>query len=179
MSDDRLAHLEYLRRPSTPVGVANYYVDAARQLGRTTQMVKSLPRDGKCVILLHRLAMKDTIIRIILDNHLDIDYKNIIFISNEESLKESRCRYLPVYVDNSVIDMKTVDYVKSLQPEKRDRDGKFEFKINNDMFDDVGKVYQLLSYSVDKEDTTALRLKIKDGDTYYVRVVPKNQIEWI
>lgn len=53
-------------------------------------------------------------------------------------------------------------------------------RIDNDKWDDVGKVWFVHEYST-SPNTTAVRLTIEDTKTGIIetRVVPQNQIEWL
>ena len=53
-------------------------------------------------------------------------------------------------------------------------------KLDNDRWDDVGKVWAVLEYST-RPDSTAVNLVLEDVKTGEVhsRVVAQNQIEWL
>lgn len=53
-------------------------------------------------------------------------------------------------------------------------------RIDNDMWDDAGKVWEVMEYSP-RPNSTAVHLVIEDTSTGKVesRVVPQNQIEWL
>ena len=53
-------------------------------------------------------------------------------------------------------------------------------KLDNDKWDDVGKVWFVHEYKPNP-DSTSVRLTLEDTNTgeIYSRVVPQNQIEWL
>lgn len=51
-------------------------------------------------------------------------------------------------------------------------------RINNDMWDDAGKVYEVISYQR-MPNSTGVKLQLEYNGVLYNRVVPLNQIEWI
>lgn len=53
-------------------------------------------------------------------------------------------------------------------------------KIDNDKWDDIGKVWGVMEYSL-RPNSTAVHLVIEDTETGEVqtRVVAENQIEWL
>ena len=53
-------------------------------------------------------------------------------------------------------------------------------RIDNDKWDDAGKVWFVHEYS-SSPNTTAIKLKLEDTQTgeIHSRVVPRNQIEWM
>lgn len=53
-----------------------------------------------------------------------------------------------------------------------------KIQINNDLFDDVGKVYKVISYER-QADSTAVRLELEHNGEKINRVVAYHQIEFL
>lgn len=53
-------------------------------------------------------------------------------------------------------------------------------RLDNDMWDDAGKVWFVLAY-ISRPDSTAVTLMLEDTDTgeRHARVVASHQIEWL
>ena len=51
-------------------------------------------------------------------------------------------------------------------------------RINSDMWDDAGKIYNVISYR-NTPNSTAVHLQLEYEGVVYNRVVAQHQIEWI
>lgn len=103
--------------PVTPVEVAWRMVDLGRQVGKTYMLVESLPEDGHAIVIVgnHSMALhiKDTIKRI-WGPYYPIDKLHFVSLEQIRSGKHRLrgLRPMPVFVDNDVLDMLTIEYVK-------------------------------------------------------------------
>jgi hypothetical protein len=52
------------------------------------------------------------------------------------------------------------------------------FKINNDKWDDCGKIYRLISYHKQGE-STGIHVELSINGHTEKRVIPEHQIEWV
>jgi hypothetical protein len=103
--------------PKGPGAVTRRMVDLGRQTGKTWAMVRALPDDGRAIIVVHRMVMKEHIMQMIRDMRgRDYPIKKLTFVTYQD-FPNSRIRGLgprPVYVDNCVLDILVLDYVEQL-----------------------------------------------------------------
>jgi hypothetical protein len=103
--------------PKGPGAVARRCVDLGRQTGKTWAMVRALPDDGRAIIVVHRMVMREHILHMIYDMRgRDYPVKQLSFVAYKD-FYTARIRSLgprPVFVDNAVLDMLTIEYVQFL-----------------------------------------------------------------
>lgn len=124
--DERKTYLRDTRGPyhNTPIEHAAYCVDIGRQLGKT-EMLKAMLRDNvPCVLVVHSHDYGRGLINQLRreDELYTTNWSNIIVVTYDE-IKDGwrNCerlrgidRTLPVFVDNVVFDIITLDFVKFL-----------------------------------------------------------------
>ena len=100
--------------PKTPVQVAYRMVDMGRALGKTRIMIEALPEDGNAIIVVWNRAAVDHIQHAIMDvRGREYPVKALRFMLYEEWKRDRGARFrgrrCPVFVDNSVHDMLSVE----------------------------------------------------------------------
>lgn len=94
----------------SPNRLADFYTYCGRGTGKTYAMVKSLPSDGRCVIICTSLSFRKLILDKIADIRPDIESKNIIFSYSQDGKQiyppiSEADQKLPCYIDNAVCDL--------------------------------------------------------------------------
>lgn len=93
----------------TPRKLAEYYIFVSRKTGRTKALIKALPEDGNCIIILTGVDYQKEILTQINTQRPEVHTKNIKFSYSADG----KGLYppipgdndLPVFLDNSVIDL--------------------------------------------------------------------------
>ena len=111
--NEREKHYDELFGPvDNPMDMVNYYVHMGRQTGKTYKMIMSIPNEP-IFIMVHKNSYSKEIIRMVKELRPDYNTDNIRFVtplSTDRLLGFNR----PIYVDNCVLDMVQIDYVKQL-----------------------------------------------------------------
>jgi hypothetical protein len=100
--------------PTTPVGVANRMIDLTRQTGRTMELVRALPADGKAIVFGWTRNGLDHIKHMIRE-HRGPDYpvKKVKFLVYDQFRKGDRnlagLESMPAFIDNQVFDMLSIE----------------------------------------------------------------------
>jgi hypothetical protein len=102
--------------PKTPIELTTRYVDLGRQLGKTYQLIQSLPEKGDCIILVHSSQMISHIKREIIELRPDINIKRVKFVSSKSNKVRDVIAGsgLPVFIDNAVFDELVIDFTKEM-----------------------------------------------------------------
>lgn len=101
----------------SPLQVASYGVQCARMTGRTYAMIMALP-DAPCVIVAYSHAWGKAIVNEVRRLRPDYRYQDIVIATKKDfdidPISVMSGRQMPIFVDNSVIDMLGLDYVEKL-----------------------------------------------------------------
>lgn len=99
-----------------PVAVAKKYVELARQTGRSTELIKSLP-DEKCAIMTISYADHDNLKALLTQHRPDYNQDNItwlVYSPTEGWRNKTLFRDMHLYLDNSVLDQISIWQVDSI-----------------------------------------------------------------
>jgi hypothetical protein len=102
--------------PKTPIELTTRYVDLGRQLGKTYQLIQSLPEKGECIILVHSSKMIDYLKCEIIELRPGINIKRVKFVSTKSNKVKDVIAGagLPVFIDNAVFDEMAIDFTKEM-----------------------------------------------------------------
>lgn len=102
--------------PQTPIELTTRYVDLGRRLGKTYQLIQSLPEKGECIILVHSSKMIDYLKREIIELRPGINIKRVKFVSTKSNKVKDVIAGagLPVFIDNAVFDEMAIDFTKEM-----------------------------------------------------------------
>jgi hypothetical protein len=99
----------------SPVSYVDFCVYQGRQTGKTHKLIMSIPDEPIVIIVWRHSHIKDLYIPLIKQFRPDYNINNIKFIrydvTNSPAMRVER---LPIYVDNAVLDMIQIEYVKKL-----------------------------------------------------------------
>ena len=95
----------------------NLWEDKSRQSGRTTDLVKALPKDGNCYIVVHNIGMKTYIQNMIEDiYHGEYPIKNTKIVTLNQLNKYLRgVKNIPIFIDHVVFFMENRKLLKRLE----------------------------------------------------------------
>ena len=124
ISPKALKYLEEIdpRIIGSPFSAYHWQENVARQQGRTTEMIKHLPSDGRCVIVVHKRAMRDMIRDMIQKHRPDVDFMKIKFVSvqtfedAERKLTDATLGWsdMPIFFDNAFFYMANESFITKM-----------------------------------------------------------------
>lgn len=150
------------RQEGDPIGAFNWVENVSRQSGRTTELVRHLPKDGKCVVVVSKLVMKENILALIAHQRPDIDISKIKWVSAdtldkaEQKVAEATAGVsdIPIFFDHVffyIVDQRFVKRINALYshltPQETDADylDRLKTKLPMEM-SDIERVARIVEY---------------------------------